>query len=569
LPLATSAALDDIGAAGAVRVEEQTSYVSLLPGSMPDGLAAIITNRRTGERAETVLLDGGFDPQAIRAQVGDSVDVTVTRASGVVARASVSIVAKRPPRIVRTVPPKGATDVPISLRMFVVFSEPVAAGSVTPASMFVTTGGSTVAGALGTVPGSGYVVEFTPNGLLAPSTHYSLTVETVVTDRSGDPLQEAAHVEFTTAAATGTPVIGSLSIASAGYSTCALDERGHAYCWGANPFGMLAVDPPQPSTRCTDPDGDGIVDCALTPAPVRGQLALQSITMGNGHACGITRFGDAYCWGTNAAWQLGNADSHVPEVPVQVIGGLRFGVLAAGTEATCGLALTGDAYCWGSMAPGTFGPAGNRTPFIPTLVPGGLRWTHLTLGGSHACAIADGGLAYCWGLNIVGQLGVGDAPLERCGFVACASRPQQVAGDLRFKAIAAGSEHTCAIATDDQTYCWGAWRDGSGNDPSFVPVLVPGGHAFVALAAGYEGASCGIAAAGDLWCWGRPTVGPWSPIPVRVAPGIAFASVTISISDMCGRATDATLYCWGGNWNGELGIGTTNPSEVPVRVRFP
>jgi len=37
----------------------------------------------------------------------------------------------------------------------------------------------------------------------------------------------------------------------------------------------------------------------------------------------------------------------------------------------------------------------------------------------------------------------------------------------------------------------------------------------------------------------------------------------------CGRTTGGTVYCWGGNSDGELGNGSTNGSAVPVRVLGP
>jgi hypothetical protein len=560
----------DAGATGVAQIAENASYVSLLPGSMPDGREATITNRRTGTHVSVTLLDGGFDPQPISAAVGDWVDVAVTRANGTVAFASVLVVAKKPPRIVRTVPPRGATDVPISLRMFIVFSEPIDAATVTSATILVTTADSAVAGTLHLVPSNDAMVEFTPNGLLAPSTRYVLTVQQMVADRSGDPLEAAAHVDFTTAAA-AVPVGGALSVAVAGYSTCALNDAGRARCWGGNTYGWLGVELPKPSVECADPDG--FLDagqCVLTPSPVMGQLTFQSIAMGLAHVCGIALLGDAYCWGMNMEGELGTGAHAGASAPVPVAGGHRFAVLAAGTSFTCGLTGAGEAFCWGTMTLGSFVPPSDARVFglAPKRVAGGMTFTRLAVGDLHACAISQAGTAYCWGANNLGQLGVGNLPLEPCTADSCASVPVPVAGGLRFTAIAASHVHTCAVASDGRAYCWGAWHGSDRTQLSRTPELVPGGHAFVSVAAGYSGASCGIGSAGDLWCWGRTISGPGGTLPVRVAPDIAFASVTISVSDMCGRATDGTLYCWGGNWNGEIGNGSFKSSAVPLWVQL-
>src|SRR5215208_769557 len=61
---------------------------------------------------------------------GDTVELVVTNAAGAVLhRLFIGVPPSRPPVVVRTVPPKEKTDVPLNGRMEVVFSEPVDAGS--------------------------------------------------------------------------------------------------------------------------------------------------------------------------------------------------------------------------------------------------------------------------------------------------------------------------------------------------------------------------------------------------------------------------------------------------------
>ena len=75
-----------------------------------------------------------------------------------------------------------------------------------------------------------------------------------------------------------------------------------------------------------------------------------------------------------------------------------------------------------------------------------------------------------------------------------------------YTVMAKGDDHTCAIATDGDTYCWGGGALGSLGDGLLrswnYPVKVIGGHRFVTLAAG-EYQSCGATADGTAYCWGH------------------------------------------------------------------
>jgi alpha-tubulin suppressor-like RCC1 family protein len=70
----------------------------------------------------------------------------------------------------------------------------------------------------------------------------------------------------------------------------------------------------------------------------------------------------------------------------------------------------------------------------------------VSAGTEHSCAVVDGVLA-CWGLNTDGQLGVGDT-MNRLA-------PEVVAGGPWLQ-VAAGSAHSCALASDGSVACWGA-----------------------------------------------------------------------------------------------------------------
>lgn len=174
-------------------------YVSLAPGSVPTGRRAII--RRVGDATtlSTAVLDGGFDPLSVGAQIGDLIEVIVEDAGGVtVYEQRAAVRASRPPVVVRTDPPRDKTDVPVNASIIIVFSEPVDGGTLTPSSVRLLRGTSAVSGTVRLLDGRATAAVFVPSAPLGANTVYRLEVTQAVRDLDGDVLQAGVTVSFTT-----------------------------------------------------------------------------------------------------------------------------------------------------------------------------------------------------------------------------------------------------------------------------------------------------------------------------------------------------------------------------------
>jgi alpha-tubulin suppressor-like RCC1 family protein len=371
------------------------------------------------------------------------------------------------------------------------------------------------------------------------------------------------------------------SISASWANTCAVSATGQAYCWGLNSYGQL---------------GNGTRTTALAPTPVAGGIRFTAVSNGPWWTCGVATDGAAYCWGWVATNDPGNATSETctsttcMTAPSPVRGSQTFTSISTGNSFACGIATTGLAYCWGRNALGTLGNGTRVSSLDPVLVGGGMRFVSLDVGFYEACGLLADGQAYCWGLNDYGQLG--SASTSVCDGLPCVLTPQPVQTTLRFASINVGERHTCAIMDDGQGFCWGINSSGQLGDGTLVnrttPTRIAGDLRFRSLAAGYGvgiAHSCGITTAGAVYCWGYNNAGQLGngnrlnsalPSPV-IGPttfmGIAAASSspasTSSHPHTCGILADGAAYCWGDNSVGQMGTGATTGSAVPVRVRNP
>ncbi len=191
-------------------------------------------------------------------------------------------------------------------------------------------------------------------------------------------------------------------------------------------------------------------------------------------------------------------------------------------------------------------------------------------GFNHACAIKTTGDAVCWGSNKYAQLG-NDSDTTP-------TAPVLVAGGLKFSSISAGERHTCAVQVTTQAiYCWGqnyANALGTNTDVpiSGIPVQVASTLKFTSVSAGsYH--NCAIATDQSLYCWGRNDYGQLgigtttnAKSPTLVSGTRKYLAVSAGAIHTCAIDTSNAAYCWGFNTYGRIGQGTEANSSIPVAV---
>jgi hypothetical protein len=283
--------------------------------------------------------------------------------------------------------------------------------------------------------------------------------------------------------------------------------------------------------------------------------------VGSSHACVLSDDGSAYCWGRNESGQLGiGAAGEGSDTPIAVAGGIRFTEVSAGAAHSCGLATDGVAYCWGLDtdgqlgAPATAACGGFACSPRPTAVAGDRRFEQVSAGFQHTCGLSAR-RAFCWGRNVRGELGV-RRTTRACLGMACSVVPVAVESDVRFSAISARGEHSCALTKEGTAYCWGDNRAGqlgvgSGAELVVHPTRVPAPTRFAELAAGGLH-TCALDVNGRAYCWGSNETGALGvvsqdarSVPSPVATDQRFAAITTTGAHSCALTRDGTAVCWG------------------------
>lgn len=200
-------------------------------------------------------------------------------------------------------------------------------------------------------------------------------------------------------------------------------------------------------------------------------------------------------------------------------------------------------------------------------------WVRMTSAGSGSggCAnpsVTEGELVYNTDYRV----------LQGCaGNVFRAAGPvggSQLGG---WKAVGIGGYGVCGIKRDGTLWCWGdeGWFGAMGNGPDssiqYAPLQISSDE-WLASSTGNV-STCAIKADNTMWCWGGNYYGQIGmndaddrDVPTEISGGGSWKKVSVGIYHSCGIKADNTLHCWGTDDYGQLGNGASGNSYVPVEV---
>lgn len=333
--------------------------------------------------------------------------------------------------------------------------------------------------------------------------------------------------------------------------TCAITTAGRVKCWGQNTYGAL---------------GNGTTTASLAPVEVSGLTSgVVDLALGGTHTCALLTDGGVKCWGLNASGQLADGTTVNKLAPVSVVGLSAPAVsLVAGMHHNCVVNTLGGVECWGYNIYGQIGDNSRINRTVPVGVSGltsGVASISSSGSAYSTCAVTTSGGVLCWG-NLVSGMALIPTAVPTL--------------DTGVASVSVGADQYCVVTTTGGAKCWGANNYGQLGDNTFVDKLSPtwvfGLKSGVSrVSAGFR-FTCALTTAGQALCWGDNASGnlgdgttttrriPWpvselSSGVTSIVAGGAYACVTLSGDG---------VRCWGNNYSGQLGDGTTTFRYTPI-----
>lgn len=214
-------------------------------------------------------------------------------------------------------------------------------------------------------------------------------------------------------------------------------------------------------------------------------------------------------------------------------------------------------------------------PLGTTFAPGQTAAVAAAGADRSTCVIDHLAALWCWGRQnlpaYAGMVDVSNVPAR-----------MQIPGGASVSAVSAGSGGTsCAVAAG-RVYCWGANNQRQAVPTSALAVLanptqVDGltGVADVVVA---DHSTCARKTDGTVWCWGTGAYYGLGQAafddrtirgPIEVGRNLNATRITGADDTFCILTAAGTVSCWGRNFVGTTGTGTTNPVGAPTAVGFP
>ena len=374
------------------------------------------------------------------------------------------------------------------------------------------------------------------------------------------------------------------------FSLYAITENGELYAWGDNSDGQLGIGNTDNQTKPVKVTGiTGKIKQLITLENINGLL------FSDFYVYAITEDGSLYAWGYNGEGLLGVGDKMDRNTPTKVNLPGMVKEIMHNSYSVYTILEDGSLYAWDDNTPTPTkinlpGKVINLIGNYAILEDGSLYSsvsinstpTKVNLPGKvinriGQFAILEDGSLYAWGSNENGQLGIG----SENNYV---DTPTKVDLPGTIKELITNGNYAYAMLEDGSLYAWGSnyyGQLGLGSDEKKVSiptkVNLPGKIKELMLLDSYYDSFYAILEDGSLYAWGNNNysgqlgVGSENeyvntPTKVNLPANIKELIIYISAYAIL---EDGSLYAWGYNFSGGLGVGDEVNRNTPAKVNLP
>ena len=351
--------------------------------------------------------------------------------------------------------------------------------------------------------------------------------------------------------------------------TVTVTPAARLYVWGSGGQGRLGLNDTNNRSSPTQ------IDANINWSNEAGKISFGP------PAAAIKNDGTLWMWGHNAyAGSLGLNDTNHRSSPTQVGSATNWSMVNTFVYTTAAIKTNGTLWTWGSRGGGAnqeYGQSGTNNLTVyssPVQIGSGTDWSLVSVGRYITAAIKTNGTLWTWGRNLYADLGLNDTNHR--------SSPTQVGSDTNWSKVSAGSRGMAAIKTDGTLWLWGANTYGQlglnersstnyTNRSSPVQLGTDTNWSVVNIS---NYASAALKTNGTLWTWGRNLLGNLGlgdesihrSSPTQIGSATNWSKMDYSGFAGAAIKTDGTLWTWGFNTTGLLGDNSTTSRFNPVQV---
>jgi len=279
-----------------------------------------------------------------------------------------------------------------------------------------------------------------------------------------------------------------------------------------------------------------------------------------------------WAWGANTWGQIGTNDDLDRSSPVQV--GLLndWNTIEEYYQSSYGIKTNGTLWSWGANSEGGLGLGdvyNNRSS--PCQVGTLSNWKQISAGRRFFVSVKTDGTLWSCGYNWIGTLGNGIS-----GYADNRSSPIQIGILDYWDKVSCGYYHTIAKSIGGGIWGWGENESGElglGDDINrSSPVQIGTGFNWKQISAGEYASTMAVKTNGTLWAWGWNSHGQLGlenilgySVPTQVGTLSNWEQVSIYYSTGAVK-TDGTLWSWGWNGDGGLGLGDKIHRSSPTQI---